>query len=470
MSEMILTGTQLAYLVAASFFIMGLRYLRSPLTARRGNIVASLGMLIAVAVTLLDLSILNYQMILSAVLAGSLIGGIVARTVKMTAMPQMVGLLNGLGGGASALIAIGEFLRITPEGDGGGLIIIVNEALVAIFPGILIGCVTLAGSLVAFGKLHGIIRGEPIKFRLQNPTSFFLMFAFAAVSVFFITASPGPSFILVLVGVALLLGILLVIPIGGADMPVVISMLNSLSGLAASTAGFVLGNNILIIAGALVGASGMILTNVMCKAMNRPLIKVLFGSSLSRKEESPVTSADEKTVRTIGSEEAAMVLGYANSVIIIPGFGMAAAQAQHSVYDLASHLEKRGVTVKYAIHPVAGRMPGHMNVLLAEAKVPYDKLYDIDNINPEFDRTDVALVVGANDVVNPEARSNKSSPIYGMPILDADKAKHVIVIKRSMKPGFAGVDNELFYNKNTSMLFGDARGVIAKLVEEMNKL
>ncbi len=467
MSEIILTGTQLVYLVAASLFIIGLRYLRSPLTARKGNIIASLGMLVAVVVTLLDLSILNYQMILLALLAGSLIGGIFARTVKMTAMPQMVGVLNGLGGGASALVAIGEFQRITSEHGG---FMIVNEALVAIFPGILIGCVTLAGSLVAFGKLHGVIRGEPIKFRLQNPINFFLMFAFAAISVFFIIASPGPSFILVLIGVALLLGILLVIPIGGADMPVVISMLNSLSGLAASTAGFVLGNNMLIIAGALVGASGMILTNVMCKAMNRPLMKVLFGSSLPKKGESRVTNAYEKTVRTIGTEEAAMVLGYANSVIIIPGFGMAAAQAQHLVYDLASLLEKRGVTVKYAIHPVAGRMPGHMNVLLAEAKVPYDKLYDIDNINLEFERTDVALVVGANDVVNPEARSNKSSPIYGMPILDADKARNVIVIKRSMKPGFAGVDNQLFYNKNTSMLFGDARSVIAKLVEQINKL
>jgi NAD(P) transhydrogenase subunit beta len=465
MSEAILTGTQLAYLVAASFFIMGLRYLRSPMTARKGNVVASLGMLIAVAVTLLDFSVVNYQTILLAILVGSFIGGVIARKVKMTAMPQMVGLLNGLGGGASALVAMGEFHRIVSEG-----VIIVNEALVAIFPGILIGFVTLSGSLVAFGKLQGILRGEPIKFRLQNPINFFLTFAFGAASIFFIVASPGFPFVLVLVSVALLLGILLVIPIGGADMPVVISMLNSFSGLAASIAGFVLGNNILIIAGALVGASGMILTNIMCKAMNRPLTKVLFGSTTARKGETLLTNAVEKTVRTIGIEEAAMLLGYANSVIIIPGFGMAAAQAQHSVYDLASHLEKRGMTVKYAIHPVAGRMPGHMNVLLAEAKVPYHQLYDIDVINPEFERTDVALVVGANDVVNPEARSNKSSPIYGMPILNADKAKHVIVVKRSMKPGFAGVDNELFYNKNTSMLFGDAREIVARLGEEINKL
>lgn len=463
MSEIVLTGTHLAYLVAASFFIMGLRYLTSPLTARKGNIIASVGMLIAVVVTLLDLAVVNYQMILLAILAGSLAGGALARTVKMTAMPQMVGLLNGLGGGASALVALGEFQRISIEK------IVVTESLAAIFPGILIGCVTFTGSLVAFGKLQGIMRSAPITFPLQNPVNFFLMAVFVAASIFYVIASPGPSFVLILVGVSLLLGFLLVIPIGGADMPVVISMLNSLSGLAASTAGFVLGNNMLIIAGALVGASGMVLTNVMCKAMNRPLTKVLF-SSFGVKKQALQATAGEKSVRAIDVEEAAMMLGYAKSVIIIPGFGMAAAQAQHVVYDLVGRLEKKGVSVKYAIHPVAGRMPGHMNVLLAEAKVPYSQLYDINDVNPEFERTDVALVIGANDVVNPEARTNKASPIYGMPILDADKARHVIVIKRSMKPGFAGVENELFYNKNTSMLFGDARDVITRLAEEINKL
>jgi H+-translocating NAD(P) transhydrogenase subunit beta len=462
MSEIIITGTQLAYLVAASFFIIGLRYLISPLTARRGNIIASCGMVIAIIVTLFDFSILNYQMIFLAILVGSLIGGTIARTIKMTAMPQMVGLLNGFGGGASALVALAEFQRLSVEK------ITVSNELVAIFPGIIIGGATFSGSLVAFGKLQGIVRGTPITFPLQNPINFFLMFVFVAASIFFVIVSPDPSFVLVLVGVALLLGVLLVIPIGGADMPVVISMLNSFSGLAASTAGFVLGNNMLIIAGALVGASGIILTSKMCKSMNRSLPKVLFGAVGAKKES--MTTSGEKNIRTIHFEEGAMILGYAKSVIIIPGFGMAVAQAQQAVFDLAERLGKRGVSVKFAIHPVAGRMPGHMNVLLADAKVPYSQLYDLDDINPEFERTDVALVLGANDVVNPEARHNKSSPIYGMPILDADKARHIIVVKRSMNPGFAGVDNELFYNKNTTMLFGDARDVVTKLSEEINKL
>ena len=463
MSEIIPTITQLSYLIAASFFIMGLRYLTSPLTARKGNILASTGMFIAIVVTLLDFSVLNYQMILLAIVIGSLIGGVLARSIKMTAMPQMVGLLNGFGGGAAALIAVGEFQRLSTEE------IILTDSFVAIFPGIFIGCVTLTGSLVAFGKLQGIIKGRPITFPLQHPINFFLLFTFIAASIFFVIASPDPSFILVLVGVSLILGVLIVFPIGGADMPVVIAMLNSLSGLAASTAGFVLGNNILVIAGALVGASGMILTNVMCKAMNRSPTKVLFGSFGAKKEITKAVKGD-KNVRSIDVEEAAMILGYAKSVIVIPGFGMAAAQAQHAVSELAEHLEKRGVNIKYAIHPVAGRMPGHMNVLLAEANVPFTQLNDIDDINPEFKRTDVALVIGANDVVNPAARHNKSSPIYGMPILDADKAHHVIIIKRGMKPGFAGIDNELFYNKKTMMLFGDARDTVSKLIEEIGHI
>ncbi len=463
MSEIIITVTQLVYLIAASLFIMGLRYLTSPQTARRGNFMASSGMLIAVVVTLLDLSVLNYQMILLAIVVGSLIGGVFARRIKMTAMPQMVGLLNGFGGGASALIAIGEFQRLS-TGE-----IILTDSFVAIFLGIIIGGVTLTGSIVAFGKLQGIIKGQPITFPLQHPINFFLLFAFVAATIFFAIASPEPSFVLVMIGIALILGVLIVLPIGGADMPVVISMMNSLSGLAASTAGFVLGNNILVIAGALVGASGMILTFNMCKAMNRSPVNVLFGSFGAKKEISE-DAQGEKNVRSIDAEEAAMILGYAESLIIVPGYGMAAAQAQHAVSELAERLEKRGVNVKYAIHPVAGRMPGHMNVLLAEAKVPYSQLVDMDDINPEFERTDVALIIGANDVVNPAARNDKSSPIYGMPILDADKAKHIIVIKRSMQTGFAGIDNDLFYNKKTMMFFGSARDAVSKLAEEINQL
>lgn len=461
MTEIIPTISQLGYLLAASLFIIGLRYLTSPSTARKGNIVAMTGMIIAVIITLFDFSVLNYQMILISIIVGSFIGGVLARAIKMTAMPQMVGLFNGFGGGASALIAVGEFQRISEE-------IVASDAFVAVFPGILIGGVTFAGSLVAFGKLQGIIKEAPITFPLQHPINFFLLFVFVVASVFFVIVSLEPSFVLVLVVVSLTLGVLMVIPIGGADMPVVISTLNSLSGLAASTAGFVLGNNMLIIGGALVGASGIILTNKMCKAMNRSLPKVLFGAFGAKKK--IAETVEEKNVRSIDIEEAAVILGYAKSVIIIPGFGMAAAQAQHVAHSLAEFLEKRGVVIKFAIHPVAGRMPGHMNVLLAEAKVPYSQLYDIDIINPEFERTDVALVLGANDVVNPAALTNKSSPIYGMPILDAAKAHHVIVIKRSMRPGFAGVENELFYNKNTSMLFGDAREVLTNLVEEINKL
>lgn len=462
MTEIIPTISQLGYLLAVSLFIIGLRYLTSPTTARKGNIVAMTGMIIAVAVTLFDFSVLNYHMILLSIIVGSFVGGVLARTIKMTAMPQMVGLFNGFGGGASALIAVGEFYRISEN-------VMFTDTFVAVFPGILVGGVTFTGSLVAFGKLQGIIRGAPITFPLQHPINFLFLFVFVTVSVLFAIVLPEPFFVLVLVVISLTLGVLMVIPIGGADMPVVISMLNSLSGLAASIAGFVLGNNMLIIGGALVGASGIILTNKMCKAMNRSPAQVLFGA-FGAKEKFTETVEEKKNIRSIDAEEAAMILGYAKSVIIIPGFGMAAAQAQHAVYNLAEFLEKRGVVIKFAIHPVAGRMPGHMNVLLAEAKVPYSQLYDIDVINPEFERTDVALVLGANDVVNPAARTNKSSPIYGMPILDAVKAHHVIVIKRSMRPGFAGVENELFYNKNTSMLFGDAREVLTNLVEEINKL
>lgn len=466
MSDFLPTGIQLAYLVAASLFILGLKALGSPATARKGNILASVGMLIAVVVTLLDRSVLNYPMILLGLMIGSVIGAIAAYKVEMTAMPQMVGLLNGLGGAASALVAVGEFWRLLSTGAA-----IPLDAIVTVILGVLIGGITLTGSLVAFAKLQGLISGSPITFPLQQTLNAILLVGFAIASGYLFVAPENALVLLSLVAVSLLLGVLVVIPIGGADMPVVISLLNSLSGIAASAAGFVVMNNILIIAGALVGASGLILTQIMCKAMNRTLTSVLFsafGNAIAAGAGAAVGS--DKAVRTLEAEEGAMMLGYARSVVIVPGYGMAVAQAQHAVRELADQLAGLGVDVKYAIHPVAGRMPGHMNVLLAEANVPYPQLYDMDDVNPEFERTDVALVIGANDVVNPAARHDTGSPVYGMPILEVDKARSTIVIKRSLNPGFAGIDNELFYKDKTLMMFGSARDMVMKLVSEVKQL
>ncbi|MEO0405927.1 MAG: NAD(P)(+) transhydrogenase (Re/Si-specific) subunit beta [Cyanobacteria bacterium P01_A01_bin.135] len=461
------TGIELSYLVAAALFILGLKKLGSPATARRGNIYAAVGMLVAVVATLLNQQVLNYQMIVVGVLIGSVIGAITARSVAMTAMPQMVGIFNGLGGAASALIAVGEFFRLQAAGEA----ITFDASLIAVL-GVLIGGLTLTGSLVAFAKLQGIVSGMPIRYPLQQPVNLAILVGFVVGSVYLIINPQSLPVFLGLVAASLLLGVLFVIPIGGADMPVVISLLNSLSGLAASAAGFILVNNVLIVSGALVGASGLILTQIMCKAMNRSLTNVLFGAFGSAGSTSSGSgSADyDKTVRSLEAEEGAMMLGYAKSVVIVPGYGMAVAQAQHSIRELADQLENLGVDVRYAIHPVAGRMPGHMNVLLAEANVPYNQLYDMDDINSEFERTDVALVVGANDVVNPAARDAQDSPIYGMPILEVDRAKHTIIIKRSLSTGFAGIDNELFYKSNTAMLFGSAKDMVAELVSEVKQL
>lgn len=457
---------QLAYIGAAALFIIGLRYLNSPATARRGNLLAAIGMFIAIVVTLLDRQVLNYEMILLGVVIGSLAGGIAARMVKMTAMPQMVGLFNGFGGGASALVAIGAFWRLV-----GAPHAVPLDTTLTMILGVLIGGVTFTGSMIAFGKLQGLMPGSPVTFPMQQPLNALLLVAFLVGGVYLMAVLIDPAIFLALVGISLILGILFVIPIGGADMPVVISLLNSFSGLAASAAGFVVKNNMLIVAGSLVGAAGLILTNIMCKAMNRSLANVLFSAfGVGELAAGTTAATGEKTVRSIDAEEAAMVLAYARSAIIVPGYGMAAAQAQHAVRDLAEQLEKRGVEVKYAIHPVAGRMPGHMNVLLAEANVPYTQLYDMEEINPEFERTDVALVIGANDVVNPAARHEKGSPIYGMPILNADRARHIVIIKRSLNPGFAGVDNELFYDEKTMMLFGSAREMVTSLVSEVKQL
>lgn len=467
MSEFLPTGIQLTYLVAASLFIVGLKKLGSPATARNGNSLAAVGMLLAVVATLLDRQVLNYQMLLLGLAIGSAIGAIAAYKVQMTEMPQMVGLLNGLGGAASALVAVAEFWRLM--GTSQAIPLDVNISMLL---DVFIGGVTFTGSMVAFAKLQGLISGSPITFPLQQPINALLLIGYVVGSAYLLVTPENLPVFLAVVVVSLLLGVLFVIPIGGGDMPVVISLLNSLSGLAASAAGFVVMNNMLIIAGALVGASGLILTEIMCKAMNRSLFSVLFSAFGKAGAAGGAAGAAEgdKTVHKVDAEEAAMMLGYARSVVIVPGYGMAVAQAQHSVRELADQLDRLGVEVKYAIHPVAGRMPGHMNVLLAEANVPYTQLYDMDDINTQFEQTDVALVIGANDVVNPAARHDSASPIYGMPILEVDKAKHAIVIKRGMSTGFAGVDNELFYKDKTMMLFGSAKDAVAKLVSEVKQL
>ncbi|MFB6274963.1 MAG: NAD(P)(+) transhydrogenase (Re/Si-specific) subunit beta [Halothece sp.] len=469
LSTLLPTGIQIGYLIAASLFILGLKKLGSPATARNGNVLSASGMLLAVVVTLLDQQILDYQWILMGVAIGSVIGVIIAKTVAMTAMPQMVGFLNGLGGAASALVAMGEFWRLVHGETGVPL-----DATITVILGIFIGGATLTGSLVAVGKLQGVISGKPVTFPLQQPVNIALIIGFIVSSGFLIASPSSQIPLFVMIGTATVFGILFVLPIGGGDMPVVISLLNSLSGLAASAAGFVVMNNMLIIAGALVGASGLILTEIMCKGMNRSLVSVLFGAfgggEAGGAPGAQGSDAADKVVRSIGSEEAAMMLRYARSVVIVPGYGMAVAQAQQAIQELVVLLEQGGVDVKYAIHPVAGRMPGHMNVLLAEANVPYTQLYDMDEINPQFEQTDVALVVGANDVVNPGARHDAGSPIYGMPILEVDKAKNTIVIKRSLGSGFSGIQNELFFKDNTTMLFGSAKEMLGELVSEVKQL
>jgi NAD(P) transhydrogenase subunit beta len=458
---------KLFYLLAAVMFILGLKRLSSPATARSGNWLASLGMLIAIVVTLVFQEILGWREIIIGMIVGSLVGGIFARTVKMTGMPQMVALLNGFGGGASALVASAEYFRYLEAGQG----IPINFG-VAIQLSVLIGTLTFTGSLIAFGKLQELVTGKAVTYPLQKTLNALLLLGTLGLAVWLMIEPNNPlAFYGVLIGAALL-GVTSVIPIGGADMPVVISLLNSYSGIAAAMTGFVINNEGLIISGALVGASGLILTNIMCRAMNRSLANVLFGAFGATVAEigGPDGAPGDLTVRSLTHEDAATMLAYARQVVFTPGYGLAVAQAQHEVRELADMLQDRGVQVKYAIHPVAGRMPGHMNVLLAEADVPYDQLYDMDQINPEFPQTDVSVVIGANDVVNPVARHDKSSPLYGMPILDVDKATHCIVMKRSMRPGFAGVDNELFYQEKTSMLFGDAKDSFKKLIQEVQQL
>ena len=453
--------TELLYLVAAVLFIIGLKRLSSPLTARRGNLVSGVGMLIAIAVTLLNRHILSFEVILAGVVVGSALGWWMARTVHMTAMPQMVALLNGFGGGASLFVGGAEFLKVELAGGTAPMDVAITTQL-----SLLIGAVTLTGSIIAWAKLQEVMTGRPITFPMQKVVNAVWFLAIAALAIYQIRTPEQllwPFYLVI--GLSLVLGVLLVIPIGGADMPVVISLLNSYSGIAAAMTGFVIHNDVLIIAGALVGSSGIILSQIMCKAMNRSLTNVLFGAFGGGVASGK--SAEGLTVRQVTVEDAAMQIAYAQFMVVVPGYGLAVAQAQHAVRELADLVERRGGEVKYAIHPVAGRMPGHMNVLLAEANVPYDKLCEMDQINDEFQRADVALVVGANDVVNPAARTDAGSPIYGMPILNADQAKSTIVLKRSMNAGFAGIENELFYSPKTAMLFGDAKQTLTKLVAEV---
>jgi NAD(P) transhydrogenase subunit beta len=456
---------KLTYLLAAVFFIVGLKWLSSPLTARRGNFISAVGMLLAVLATLF-LQKFDYRLIVLGLAVGGAVGAWMARAVKMTAMPQMVGVLNGLGGGASALMAAAEWHEMTQAGA-----VLLPETRVAICASTLIGAVTVSGSAVAAGKLQELISGRPVLFKGQHALNGALAVAVVTLCAALIAAPAQPAVFAALIAAALVLGVLLVIPIGGADMPVVICLLNSYSGLAASMTGFVINNHGLIITGALVGASGLILTKIMCKAMNRSLANVMFaGVGTGATAPGAIVAPEGKTVRGCSPEDAAALLAFAQTAVIVPGYGLAVAQAQHQAKELADLLEQRGVEVKFGIHPVAGRMPGHMNVLLAEADVEYDKLYDMDSINPHFERTDVVLVVGANDVVNPAARTQPSSPLYGMPILDVDKARQVIFMKRSLNPGFAGIDNELFYHDKTQMLFGDARASLENLVVELKQL
>ena len=453
-----------AYLVAAVLFIFGLKLLGSPATARSGNRLAALGMLIAIVATLVNREIVDFRMILVGLAIGSVAGVTLARTIKMTAMPQLVAIFNGLGGGASALVAASEFLRLLDGAEEMPL-----DVSVTVMLGTLIGLVTFSGSIVAFGKLQELVTTRPVTFPLQKSLSLVLFVAILGLGAYLVVA-PGLLGYVVLAAACLMLGVLVVIRIGGADMPVVVSLLNSYSGLAVASAGFVLGNVMLIIAGALVGAAGLILTQIMTKAMNRSLANVIFGAFGATVEEVGARQAGDRAVRESTPEDAAIMLAYTNSAIFVPGYGLAVAQAQHQLRELANVIEKRGVTVRYAIHPVAGRMPGHMNVLLAEADVPYDKLFDLDQINDDFPTTDLVLVIGANDVVNPAAREEPGSPLYGMPILNADQARHVLVLKRSLNPGFAGIDNALFYKENTSMLFGDARDSLTRLISEIEDL
>ncbi len=451
----------IAYLVASILFILGLKGLAHPRTAVRGNLMGAVGMLIAVLVTMIDQSIISFEMIIAGIVVGSAIGAIMAIKIPMTGMPQLVAIFNGFGGGASLFVAGAALTEARITGSATGMQMTVATAISGI-----IGSVTLWGSLVAFGKLQEVVvSSKPVQFMGQHVLNILVLLAAIGLGAWIVIDPSAISSYWYMVAVASVLGILLVIPIGGADMPVVVALLNSYSGMAAAATGFVLNNNGLIIAGSLVGASGLILTNIMCKAMNRSLANVMFAGVGGEVVGSTQKGAEiyEGKIKSTSAEELAMVLEGVQRVMIVPGYGMAVAQAQHPVRDLYNLLEERDIKVEFAVHPVAGRMPGHMNVLLAEADIPYDKLLDMDQANSELGDVDVCIVLGANDVVNPIARTDPSSPIAGMPIIDVDKSKTVVVIKRSLSPGFAGIPNPLFAADNTLMYFGDGKKVIVEL-------
>ena len=450
------------YVTSSILFIIGIKRLSHPKTARSGNFIASLGMLIAIITTLVSSTTVNLELVAVGIIVGSVIGAFFAIRVEMTQMPQMVAIFNGFGGIASALIAAAEFLNPSEP--------LLSFSIATISLSVFIGTLTFTGSFIAFGKLQGFISGQPIVFFGQQILNAIIGICILGLSIYIILDPEQINIFYLIIAASAIIGIGLTIPIGGADMPVVISLLNSYSGIAAASTGFVLNNNALIISGALVGASGLILTNIMCKGMNRSLANVIFGAVGLEQTTGSDGETKQINIKSYSTEEAAMIFDAAEKIIVVPGYGLAVAQAQHAVREVAEFLAKNGKTVLYANHPVAGRMPGHMNVLLAEANIPYDQLKDLDEVNNEFEDCDVALVLGANDVVNPAARHDSSSPIYGMPILDVDKSRTVIINKRTMNTGFAGVQNELFGYDNSIMVFGDAKDMLQKLLKDLKEL
>jgi NAD(P) transhydrogenase subunit beta len=456
---------KISYLVASVLFIVGLKNLAHPKTAVRGNTLGALGMFIAIVVTLLDQNIISFEYIIGGIIIGSLIGIVLAAKIQMTAMPQLVALLNGFGGLASVLVAGAALLEILEQGDFIEYSFSITTGLSAA-----VGAITFSGSMIAFGKLQGLVTEKAVRYPGDQIVKAIFLISILSLGGYFVYEPANPDLYWIISGISLLLGIILVLPIGGADMPVVISLLNSYSGIAASMNGFVLDNNVLIISGSLVGASGIILTQIMCKAMNRSLTNVLFGG-FGQVAETISDSGDfyAGKIKSTTAEEVAMILDIARKVVIVPGYGMAVSQAQHTVRDLYNLLTSKGIEVEFAIHPVAGRMPGHMNVLLAEADIPYDKLKEMDEINPTFDNVDVVIVNGANDVTNPLAKTDPKSPIAGMPILEVGKARTIVVIKRSLSPGFAGVPNPLFTQENTLMLFGDGKKATQEIITALKE-
>lgn len=457
---------EITYLIASVTFIIGLKMLSHPDTARKGNLVAAAGMTIAVVATFFFHHLVtgNYVWILGGLFLGTIIGTVMAKKVKMTAMPQMVSFFNGMGGACVAVIALIEFTIYDPQNG------LMTSDMLIILAGLLIGSIAFSGSMIAYGKLEGIVTENAVKIPFQTFINAILLLVIIGIGYYLMTQPvPNIPLLYVMFALCLLYGVLFVIPIGGADMPVVVSLLNSFTGVAAALAGFLYNNSVMLTGGILVGSAGSILTILMCKAMNRSLMNVLIGS-FGGQSGGGSGSDGEKHYKETSCYDTAVMLSYARKVVIVPGYGLAVAQAQHTCRELDKLLEEKGVEVKYAVHPVAGRMPGHMNVLLAEADVPYPMLLDMDEINPEFVNTDVVLVLGANDVVNPVAKTDPSSPIYGMPILDAEDAKQTVIVKRSMGVGYAGIDNILFYRDKTSMLFGDAKKVLQDIVNEIKQL